>query len=117
MDLDDVVPAADHVSRQERWIDAPPSVVWEELHQARLVTLPVTMVLGGIRALPGLLTGKWRGRARPHVPRRRPDPAALLRAAEAVVYGGVLQPWRLTGGEQPPTWTRPRCGDGPRRAG
>jgi hypothetical protein len=29
MDLDDVVPVADHVTSQSRVIDAPPSVVWE----------------------------------------------------------------------------------------
>ena len=102
MDLDDVVPAADHVTRQERWIDAPPAVVWEELHQARVATMPVTMVLGGIRALPGLLTGKWRGALDRTFLDVVPIPLLSSEPPRAVVYGGVLQPWHLTGGEQAP---------------
>ena len=46
MDLDDVVPEADHVTRQARVIDAPPSVVWEELHRLKLSGLPVTLGAG-----------------------------------------------------------------------
>ena len=52
MDLDDVVPDADHVTRQSRVIDAPPSVVWEELHRLRLSSLPVSLLLSAVRALP-----------------------------------------------------------------
>ena len=45
MDLDDVVPEADHATRQSRVIDAPASVVWEELHRLQVTSLPVTLLL------------------------------------------------------------------------
>ncbi|TFV86687.1 hypothetical protein E4P40_12680, partial [Blastococcus sp. CT_GayMR20] len=61
MDLDDVVPEADHVTHQARVVEAPRSVVWEELHALKLRSLPVSLVLSGIRAVPVLLTGRWRG--------------------------------------------------------
>ena len=44
MQLDDLVPAADHVTRQARVIDAPASVVWDELHRLKLSGLPVSLV-------------------------------------------------------------------------
>ena len=61
MNLDDVVPAADHVTHQARVVEASRRVVWEELHQLKLRSLPVSLVLSGIRAVPVLLTGRWRG--------------------------------------------------------
>jgi hypothetical protein len=104
MDLDDVVPVADHVTRQSRVIDAPPSVVWEELHRLRLSSLPVSLLLSAVRALPVLLLG--RGRRRGGLDRTFLDvvPIPLLSSdpPRAVVFGGVLQPWRLSGGEQSP---------------
>ena len=60
MDLDDVVPVADHVTSQSRVIDAPPSVVWEELHRLQLTSLPVSLFLSAVRALPVLLSGRGR---------------------------------------------------------
>src|SRR3712207_7855309 len=54
MDLDDVVPVADQVTRQARVIDAPASVVWEELHRLKLSSLPVSLLLSAVRALPVL---------------------------------------------------------------
>jgi hypothetical protein len=115
MDLDDLVPMTDHVTRQSRWIAAPPSVVWEELHQARLTSLPVTLVLSGVRALPVLLTGKWRGRLDRTFLDVVPLPVLSSEPPSAVVFGGLLQAWRLTGGERPPaldasgvrTWSEP----------
>ena len=102
MDLDDVVPAADHVTRQARVIDAPPSVVWDELHRLKLSSLPVSLVLGGVRALPVLLTGKWRGGLDRTFLDLVPIPVLSSEQPSAVVFGGVLQAWRLTGGEQAP---------------
>ena len=102
MELDDLVPAADHVTRQARVIDAPASVVWDELHRLKLSGLPVSLVLSAVRALPVLLVGKGRG----ELDRRFLDlvPITELSSEEpsAVVFGGVLQAWRLTGGKQPP---------------
>ena len=64
MDLDDVLPNSHYLTRQARWIDAPPEVVWEELHALRISGLPVTMALGAVRFLPVLLSGKGFGQLR-----------------------------------------------------
>jgi hypothetical protein len=102
MDLDDVVPAAEHVTRQERVIAAPPAVVWDELHKVTLSSLPLSTLLIGIRFLPRLIVGLLRG-----LPRDRPFveliPLPLLsEAAPAeLVFGGLLQPWRPLGGAEP----------------
>jgi hypothetical protein len=102
VDLDDVVPEFDHVTRQARVIDAPRAVVWEQLHRLRLRSLPVTMALGAVRALPVLLTGRGRGGLdRPFLD-VVPIPVLSSEPSSAVVFGGVLQAWRLTGGAPPP---------------
>lgn len=103
MDLDDVLPTSHHVTRQARWIDAPPEVVWEELHAVRLSGLPVTLVLGAARFLPVLLSGHGPGqlRDRPFL-EALPVPTLSSSAPESVVFGGVLQAWRLRGGEESP---------------
>ncbi|MFD2093814.1 hypothetical protein [Blastococcus deserti] len=103
MDLDDVVPHPEHVTRQSRVIDARRSVVWEELHSVRLRSLPVTMVLGGVRALPLMVARKWRGGLDQSFLDVIPLPVLSSEPPSAVVFGGLLQPWRLSGGERPPT--------------
>ncbi len=103
MDRDDVVPEADHVTRQARVIDAPPSVVWDALHSVRLTGLPLTLVLGGVRALPVVLTGRWRTDLHKTFLDVVPIPRLSSERPTAVVFGGVLRPWRLMGGEQGPT--------------
>ena len=102
MDLDDLVPVADHVTRQARVVEAPRRVVWEELHRLRLRSLPVSLVLGGVRALPVLLAGKWHGGLDRTFLDVVPIPKLSSEEPTAVVFGGVLQPWRLRGGEKPP---------------
>lgn len=102
MDLDDLVPHFDHVTRQARVVDAPRSVVWEELHRLELRSLPVTLVLGGIRALPVLLAGRGGGGLDRTFLDAVPIPVLSSEQPSAVVFGGVLQAWRLTGGKQPP---------------
>jgi hypothetical protein len=103
MDLEELLPTPDHVTRQGRWIAAPPSVVWDALHEVKLTGLPVTVVLSAARFLPVLLTGKGFG----HVRDRRfvdvlPVPKLATDAPTSIVFGGALQAWRLTGGEEPP---------------
>ncbi|MGY1824456.1 hypothetical protein [Geodermatophilus sp. SYSU D00079] len=104
MDLDDVVPVADHVTRQSRVIDAPPPVVWEELHRLRLSSLPVSLLLSAVRALPVLLAG--RGRRRLGLDRTFldvvPVPELASDPPSHVLFGGPLQAWRLTAGKRPP---------------
>ncbi|TFV62067.1 UNVERIFIED_ORG: hypothetical protein E4P37_17905 [Bacillus sp. AZ43] len=116
MDLDEVLPNSHYVTRQSRWIDAPADVVWEELHAVRLSGLPVTVVLGAARFLPVLLSGKGFGelRDRPFL-EALPVPLLSSTEPESVVFGGVLQAWRLGGGESGPEldaeglqqWMRP----------
>ena len=104
MDLDDVVPEADHATRQSRVIDAPASVVWDELHRLQVTSLPVTLLLSAARALPVVLSG--RGRRRGGLDRTFLDVVPIPQLASDppshVLFGGPLQPWRLAGGERPP---------------
>jgi hypothetical protein len=102
MNLDDVVPVADHITRQARVIEAPRSVVWEELHRLKLSSLPVSLVLSAVRALPVLLAGRSRGGLDRTFMDAVPIPRLSSEESSAVVFGGVLQAWRLTGGERPP---------------
>jgi len=116
MDLDELLPTPDHVTRQSRWIAAPPSDVWDALHDVKLTGLPLTLVLSAARFLPVLLAGKGFGQLhdRPFLD-VLPVPLLSSEAPESVVFGGVLQAWRLTGGKEPPsldadglrTWAEP----------
>jgi hypothetical protein len=103
MGLDDLLSTPDHVTRQSRWIAAPPEVVWDALHDVRLTGLPVTLVLSAVRFLPVLLSGKGLGhvRDRPFLD-LLPVPLLSSDPPKSVVFGGALQAWRLTGGEQRP---------------
>jgi hypothetical protein len=102
MNVDDIVPVADHVTRQSRVVEAPRRVVWDELQRLKLRSLPVSLVLGAVRAAPLLLTGKWRGGLQTRFLDVIPVPELSSEAPTSVVFGGVLQAWRLTGGERPP---------------
>jgi hypothetical protein len=102
MDLDDVVPAPEHVTRQSRQIAAPPAVVWEELHRVTLSSVPVSALLIGVRFLPALM---MRGKRRLPLDRSfvdvLPIPVLSSEPPTALVMGGLLQPWRPTGGAGP----------------
>jgi hypothetical protein len=102
VNLDDILPVADHVSRQSRVVEAPRRVVWEELQGLKLRSLPVSLVQGAVRAVPVLLTGRWRGHLDTRFLDVVPIPELSSEPPTAVVFGGVLQAWRLTGGEPPP---------------
>lgn len=103
MQLDDVVPRPDHVTRQARWIAADPATVWEALHEVRLSGLPVTVALSAARFLPVVLSGRGRGQLhdRPFLD-ALPVPLLASEPPSSVVFGGLLQAWRLTGGEPAP---------------
>jgi len=100
--LDDLVPDPEHVTRQARVIEAPRTVVWEELHRLRLRSLPVSLVLSAVRAVPVLLTGRWRGGIDQTFLDVVPIPLLSSEPPTEVVFGGALQAWRLTGGARPP---------------
>ncbi|SOC53257.1 hypothetical protein SAMN05660748_4361 [Blastococcus aggregatus] len=103
MRLDDVVPRPDHLTRQARWIAAEPAVVWDALHAVRMSGLPVTLVLSAARFLPVVLSGRGLGELhdRPFLD-ALPVPLLASDPPSSVVFGGVLQPWQLTGGEPGP---------------
>ena len=103
MDLDDVVPGPDHVTRQVRWIAAEPAAVWEALHAVRFSGLPLTLALSAARILPVVLAGRGRGQMRGGACLDAvPVPDLESRPPSAGVFAGVLQPWDLTGGEPAP---------------
>jgi hypothetical protein len=116
VDLDDVLPNAHYVTRQSRWIAAPPEVVWNALHEVKLSGLPVTIALSAVRFLPVVLSGKGFRQLhdRPFL-EALPVPLLSSSEPESVVFGGVLQPWRLRGGDEAPPldaegvnrWIRP----------
>ena len=101
MDLDDVVPAPEHVTSQSRTIAAPPDVVWDELHTVTLSSLPISATLIGMRFLPALLLGRRPSLGRPFLD-VVPVPLLSSEQPSALVLGGVMQPWRPTGGERGP---------------
>jgi hypothetical protein len=102
MDLDDVVPVPEHVTTQSRAIAAPPTVVWEELHRLTLSSLPLSALLIGARFLPAMLM-----RGDRELPLDRsfvdvaPIPVLSSEPPVALVLGGLLQPWRMSGGQGP----------------
>jgi hypothetical protein len=104
MDLDAVLPRPEHVTRQERWIAAPPPVVWDALHEVRLSGLPVTLALSAARFLPVVLSGRGIGQLhdRPFLD-ALPVPLLASEPPSSIVFGGALQAWRLSGGDDGPT--------------
>jgi hypothetical protein len=102
--IDELLPAPDFRERHERRIAAPPAAVWEAMQELRLRDLALSRALMGIRLLPARLAG--RRAASRMVDRRLLDggPATLLASDpdHAVLGGGVMQPWKLTAGEEPP---------------
>ena len=114
MDLDAVLPRPEHVTRQSRWIAAPPEAVWDALHRVRLSELPVTLALSAARFLPVVLSGRGFGQVhdRPFLD-ALPVPLLASEAPSSVVFGGALQAWRLSGGEDGPSWM-PRASAGSR---
>ncbi|WP_346620975.1 hypothetical protein [Blastococcus montanus] len=101
--LDDVLPRPEHVTRQARWIPAPPAVVWEALHETRLSMLPVTLALGAARFLPVVLAGRGFGllHDRPFLD-ALPVPLLVSDPPSSLLFGGALQAWRPSGGDRGP---------------
>ena len=119
VDLDDVVPNADHVTRQAR-VDrrpaggglggAAPAEAVRAAGDPRAERRP--------RSLPVLLTGKWHGQLHDRTFLDVvPIPLLSSEPPTAVVFGGVLQAWRLTGGEEPPALDAEGCSVDRSRAG
>jgi hypothetical protein len=100
---EEVLPNAHWATRQSRWINASPEVVWDALHSVKLSGLPLTVVLSAARFLPVLLSGQGFG----HLHDRTfldalPVPLLSSSAPGSVVFGGVMQAWKLSGGDGSP---------------
>jgi hypothetical protein len=102
--LDELMPAPHFRERHERRVAAPPAMVWPALQELRLGDLALSRALMGIRLLPARI-------ARREKPLRMvsgrlleegPVPVLAQEPEHAVLAGGVLQPWKITGGEEPP---------------
>jgi uncharacterized protein YndB with AHSA1/START domain len=96
--LDDLVPAPHFRERHERRIAAPPAAVWEALHEVWLADLAVSRALMAIRLL-GRPTRMVSGRFLED----GPVPVLAADPERAIVAGGVMQPWKITGGDAPHT--------------
>jgi hypothetical protein len=102
--LDDLMPDPHFRERHGRRIDAPPAAVWRALEELRLGDLALSHALMGIRLLPARLAGRKKA---PRMVSGRlleegPVPVLATDPDRAVLAGGVLQPWKITGGEDPP---------------
>ena len=107
--IDDLLPAPHFREHHERRIAAPPAAVWQAMQELRLGDLALSRALMAIRLLPARLGG--RKQASRMVSGRfleeGPVPVLAEAAGRSVVAGGVMQPWKLTGGEEPPVLDAP----------
>ena len=104
MNLDDVIPNPQYRMRQSRDVDAPLTVVWNELHRVTMSALPLGCVLEEARLLPARLAGR---KHRPLAGRTfldvTPIPVIFSERPHVVISAGLSQAWRLLGGVTPPS--------------
>lgn len=107
--LDELMPAPHFREHHERRIAAPPAAVWAAVQELRLGDLALSRALMGIRLLPARLAGR-KAPSRMVAGRLLEEGPVPVLAAEpdhAVLAGGVLQPWKIAGGEEPPALDAP----------
>jgi hypothetical protein len=114
--LDDVIPGPHYRLCHSRVVDAPPGVVWDELHRVTMSALPVGWVLEAVRLFPARLVGRKHERlaARSFLD-VSPVPVLFSERPHVVISAGLSQAWRLLGGSTPPqldatalrAWSRP----------
>ena len=89
--------------RQSRDVDAPLTVVWNELHRVTMSALPLGRALEEVRLLPARLAGR---KHRPLAGRTfldvTPIPVIFSERPRVVISAGLSQAWRLLGGAIPP---------------
>ena len=102
--LDELLPAPHFRERHERRIAAPPAKVWPVLQDLRLRDVALSRVLMWIRLIPVRLAGhpETQRMVAGRFLEEGPVPVLAQEAERALVAGGVMQPWKLSGGEDPP---------------
>jgi len=102
--LDELLPDPDFRERHGRRIAAPPAPVWDAVQELRLGDLALSRALMGVRLLPPRLAGRPESlrMVSGRLLEEGPVPVLASEPGRSVVAGGVLQPWKLTGGEEPP---------------
>ncbi len=89
MNLDDMIPEPEHRTRHSHVCDAPPEVVWDELHGVTMSALPLGRTLEAVRPLPARLAGRRHqplaGRSFVDVTPIRPGSGAIRRELLRVV--------------------------------
>ncbi|MDQ2700506.1 MAG: hypothetical protein M3Y23_04165 [Actinomycetota bacterium] len=105
MELDEILPNPDFQESHERLIAAPPDATWEALMEVSPRDLPLTCALMAVRLLPAIMKLDLR-RQRDMLSRsfvkNAPIPLLAVTEGHRILTGGVLQPWKLRGGEKPP---------------
>jgi hypothetical protein len=107
--LDELLPAPHFREHHERRIAAPPAAVWQAMQELRLGDLALSRALMGIRMLPARLAGRKEASRMVDARLLEGGPVTVLASDpdHAVLGGGVMQPWKLTGGEDPPALDAP----------
>lgn len=101
--LDTLLAVTDFRERHERRVAAPPSAVWAALHELQLGDVMLSRALMGLRTLPARLAARERSRRTgARLLDHTPIPLLAADPHRALVAGGVLQPWKLLGGAEPP---------------
>lgn len=106
MRIEDLIPSPQFREHHSRYIEAAPEAVWAALQDLRLGDLPISRALMTMRELPArlaglgpstLLTEKFLEQA--------PMPVVAVEPCRYIVAAGVMQAWKLTGGQAPPRLT------------
>lgn len=101
--LDDLLPDWHFREGHERRITASPVAVWSALQELRLGDLRLAGALMDLRSLPGRMLGAQRpAMVTGRFLEEGPVPVLHAQPGRAVVAGGVVQPWKLFGGDEPP---------------
>ncbi|MGI8430390.1 MAG: hypothetical protein ACR2OB_14080 [Solirubrobacteraceae bacterium] len=101
--LEDLLPRPHFCERHQRRIAAPPPAVWDALHELSLADLPLSRALMEVRGLPERLLGRPQSRiTTARLLEDGPVPVLVSDPWHSVLAGGVMQPWRLSGGATRP---------------
>ena len=118
MTLDDVIPNPQYRMCHARVVGAPPSVVWDELHEVTMSALPLGWALEAVRLMPARLSGK---KYRPLAGRSfldvTPIPVLFSERPDVVIPAGLSHAWRRLGGLTPPDLDWRPCEPGRSRDG